>query len=501
MPGGCCSAGCGGCSPVVTRRGFLAAPALAVAQPGRAKDGARQAPIRLPLRVLPVFIYQIKEPKRAASWRWTAEIHTEAVAADERQRIQRDLEEMRGHAGFPLEILPLETVHDVAQAKALVATANYDALIMYAASRQPEVMAALARPDRWNLIFVRHKSGPIYYMYVGVHGHFFRQTRDEFAPTGLDVDDVVVDSHAEVLWRLRALYGLKNTRGKRIACIGSPGGWGAGGRNAPARAKELWNFDLVSIPYPDLEARLKRARADAALVKRCRDEAARYLKDGVTLETGPEFVANAFVLTEIFRDILDETRTDAITVNNCMQTIMPVSETTACLPLSILNDEGYLAFCESDFVSIPAGILLRQVAGTPVFMCNTSFPYNGLVTVSHCTAPRRMDGRNRERARILTHYESDFGAAPKVEMRKGQEVTVVDADFASRRWLGFGGRITDTPFFPICRSQLEIEVHGGTGQLVREVRGWHWMVSYGNHLRAAGYALKKTGVDWLAVGV
>ena len=47
-----------------------------------------------------------------------------------------------------------------------------------------------------------------------------------------------------------------------------------------------------------------------------------------------------------------------------MGTIMPMSETTACLPLSLLNDDGYLAFCESDFVVIPSGILLHYISGT-----------------------------------------------------------------------------------------------------------------------------------------
>ena len=30
----------------------------------------------------------------------------------------------------------------------------------------------------------------------------------------------------------------------------------------------------------------------------------------------------------------------AITINSCMGTIMPMSDTTACLPLSTLNDDG-----------------------------------------------------------------------------------------------------------------------------------------------------------------
>jgi len=502
---GCCSAACGACSVThVSRRGFLGAGAAAgiaaraYAAQGGGIDPVRQRPIQLPLRVQPVFIHELKQRKQATSWRWSAEIYTEEVAEEERARIRQDCAALAREAGFPLEILPLVTVHDTAQA-AKVAAGDYDALVMYAAGRQPAVMAAMARPDRWNIIFVRHKSGPIYYMYIGVHGHFFRKTGDEFAQPGMDVDDVVVDSRAELLWRLRALGGLKNAMGKRIVCIGDAGGWGSGGEGAPRRARDLWKFDLVNVPYPDLEARIRRASADAAVVKRSRDAAAQYLREGVSVETSPDFVNNAFLLTEVFRDLLDEHKTDAITVRNCMSAIMPISQTTACLPLSILNDEGYLAFCESDFVSIPAGVLLKHIAGTPVFLCNASFPANGVVTVSHCTAPRRMDGRNRERMRLLTHYESDYGAAPKVEMRKGQVVTVLDADFAGRRWLGFSGEITDTPFFPICRTQLEIGLKGDTTRLARELRGWHWIVGYGDRVRETGYALRKAGIGWLAV--
>ncbi len=178
---------------------------------------------------------------------------------------------------------------------------------------------------------------------------------------------------------------------------------------------------------------------------------------------------------------------------------MPISGTTACQTLSLLNDEGYLAFCESDFVVIPAGILLHYLCGTPVFFCNPSMPHKGIVTVSHCTAPAKMDGHQACPVRLLTHYESDFGVAPKVEMPKGQAVTVINADFSSRRWLGFEARILDSPFFPICRTQLDLEIRATGERLAEEIRGFHWMLAYGSHLREVGYAVRKAGLDWLAV--
>ena len=36
----------------------------------------------------------------------------------------------------------------------------------------------------------------------------------------------------------------------------------------------------------------------------------------------------------------------------------------------------------------------------------------------------------------------------------------------------------------------------GDGQaLLREMKGFHWMMAYGNYLRETGYALKKLNVD------
>ena len=44
-----------------------------------------------------------------------------------------------------------------------------------------------------------------------------------------------------------------------------------------------------------------------------------------------------------------------------------------------------------------------------------------------------------------------------------------------------------------------MRVRGDWERLPEEIRGFHWMVSYGDHLRELGYAVKKAGLDWLAV--
>jgi len=470
-----------------------ATEALVTAQNAVPKRGPKP---RLPLKIQPVLTYEIPKRREATSWRNWGGIQTEKDALAEKERIGQELSRLSAKAEFPLEVRPAAMVLNIEEAGS-VARGDHDVLLLYAAGGGVKVLETLTTPGKWNVMFLRHDPGPVYLWYEIAHNRFLRKTVDEYGQPGWDVHDVVVDDHAEVLWRLRALSGLKNALGKKIVAVGGASGWGKGGQSAPARARELWKMELVDFPYKDLAKRIQEARRNSALVQRCVQDSQHYLgQRGISLQTTREFVNNAFLLTEVLKDVMDEAQTDAITINSCMGTIMPMSETTACLPLSLMNDDGYLAFCESDFVVIPSGVLLHYISGKPVFLNDPTFPHGNVVTLAHCTAPRKMDGANAEPARILTHFESDYGAAPKVEMKIGQACTNLVPDFASKNWVGFDGTIVGNPFLDICRSQIEVRIHGDSAALLEEMKGFHWMMSYGSYLRETGYALKKVGVQF-----
>jgi hypothetical protein len=492
--------------PNVTRRTFiqsvgaltaggLALPSILAKSPESVSDDPRRPLGPQPLRVQPVLTYEIPQRREATSWRSWGGIQTEADAEKERARIDKDLASIPAKPGCPVQFQPVALVRSMPQARQILAN-SYDALLLFAAGGGGDLLEAMVRPERPTLMFLRHDPGPAYLWYEIVHPRFLRKTVDAYAKTGMDVDDVVVDRLDTLETKLRALAALKNAVGKRIVCIGGPAGWGEGGRQAPDISRNLWKLDLIDFPYKDLEPRLKAAFQNTALVERSAAAARGYLgRSGVRLETRRDFVDNAFVLHSVFKDILAEAKTDAITVNNCMGTIMGMSRTTACLPLSLLNDEGYLAFCESDFVVIPSGILLHYIAGKPVFLNDPTYPHGDIVTLAHCTAPRRMDGNRLEKTRLLTHFESDYGVAPKVEMKLGQVCTNLVPDFACKQWVGFRGTIVANPFHDICRSQIDVRIHGNATALLEEMKGFHWMLSYGDHLAETGYALHKLGVQ------
>ncbi len=483
--------------------GILGLSGITLAGLDLAAAAEKPAPARRPrfrqvLRVQPVLIYGIPQRREHTSWRNWGGIQTENDAVKERERIRTELEALQTKAEFPMEFLTLISATSGEEAASALEQRQFDTLLLYAAGGGG--LEKIIREDRFTLMFLRHDPGPVYLWYEIVHPRLLRKTVDKYSQPGMDVHDVIVDRSDELLWRLRAQAALRNTRGKRIVCIGGPAGWGEGGRRAPAISRELWKLDLVDYPYKDLEPRLKSAFKDTGLRQRSEVAAGRLLREsGVSLHTDRQFLNNSLMLTEVFKDILDEVGTDAITVNQCMGTIMGMSQTTACMPLSLLNDEFYLAFCESDFVVIPSGIMLHYVSSRPVFLNDPTFPHDGVVTLAHCTAPRKMDGRHPERTRILTHFESDYGAAPKVEMKLHQLTTNLVPDFACQKWVGFAGTIIGNPFLDICRSQVDVRVHGNSELLLEQMKGFHWMLCYGDYLKECEYALRKMGIDFLNV--
>jgi hypothetical protein len=504
----CCHGSRGEVSDEMTRRQFMkvsgagmfgavALPGLSWADFSEGKTTDEYMARRLPLVVKPILSCEIPERKSQTSWRNWGGIQSEKDALEEVERISGELSAIKAKADFPLEFKPVSIVESADDLDKIGDTAAVDLFLVYAAGGWMERFDTLAKTGKDMIIFCRHRSGPVYLWYEIISPRYLRQHTDTLSVKDFDEEDVVIDSQDELLWRFRALCGLKNTVGTRILAIGGPGAWSQPVEGTLQTVGEKYKLDIRTISYEELGELITGARQDELAVNRAKSRAAEYLRiPGTKLETQREFVENCFALEDVFRRLMDKFNCRAITVNNCMGTIMPLMESTACLTLSLLNDAGYLAFCESDFVVIPSGILLANISGKPVFMNDPTYPHDKTITLAHCTAPRRMDGKNREPARILTHFESDYGAAPKVEMLIGQTVTNIMPDFAFKRNVGLKGKIIDNPKLEICRSQIDIGFDCESRKVAEQMPGFHWMTVYGDYIRETEYALKKIGIEF-----
>jgi hypothetical protein len=484
----------------ISRRGFLdaAGGTAALVKVGFAAAPARSALLPgTPLRVKPVLAWALNVKRELTSWRGYGGLTTRAEVDQEARRIEGETRKLAAAAEFSIEMLPLATVNSTAEAAA-AADSGTDAFLVYASGgpiKWPEILAASGKP---NVMFLRQKSGPFYLHYEIAHFRFLRKSEEGPREANMDADDIVVDDYGDVLWRLRALYGLKNARGTRSLAIGGLKSYSVPGQKlGPAHVRDAWGYELVTVSDGEVGLRVSAARADAGVMRQAEKQAEELLaQPNVTLSTERRFVVNTFLALKVFKDLMREHGCTNRGVANCMGTVIRVLDTPPCLVFSLLNDEGYTAFCHTDYTHTPPGVLLRWISGKPSFISNSHFPHHGTLTLAHCATPRRMNGRDWEPTKIVTHFESDYGAATRVEFTKGTVITNLIPNLTCTKWHGFRGTVVDTPNYPACRSQIDMTIDGDWKKLLRDMEGFHTVTCYGDYLREVGYALKRTGVKW-----
>jgi len=211
------------------------------------------------LRVQAVLMYRTPVRREQTSWKSWGGVQTEQAASEETKRISKELNSLSAGADFPLEILPVVKVKSTEEASQ-VHKNDYDVIIVYPATGSGDMLrACFAREkDKDTLIFVRHSSGPTYYWYEALSVRYLKTDENEASQNsrlnhgGVYIYDVVVDDYQELLWRLRALYGLKNFIGTRIVTLG--GAWGKYSPEAPDVAREKYKIEIIEVSYEELEA-------------------------------------------------------------------------------------------------------------------------------------------------------------------------------------------------------------------------------------------------------
>lgn len=450
------------------------------------------------LRVKPAIIAEVHEtlpePNTVPrSWRKYGDIQTPADLQNEVQRLDRDMKDLAAKSDFPVEFLPIAVVTDKAQAKQ-VAEGDQDAVLVFGAcGYDPSHIASDLASKAPGIVFVRHRTKPNYGQHVTIGTYLLRHQSDADVEPNFDSDDMVVDDYDEIVWRLRALYGLKNAKGTKVLAIGQIDQLG----EVYEKSIDIWQYEYEVVPWAEFGKRLEAARADQKVVEAVEQETKDLLaQPNVRLMTERKFVFNTLLARRVAKELMRQVGAANIGMSGCMgQGVITTLDTPPCLLFALLCDEGLTAYCHVWPVHTVPGVLLRWIAHRPAFVCNSHFPHDGIYTVAHCAAPRKMNGRECEPTDIMTHYESDYGAAAKVHYTKGQTVTVVFQAYDGSKWQGFKGKIAEVPSLPACRSQMDIEVEGDWEKLKDQV-GFHVLVSYGDWLREVGYVLKKLKQPW-----
>lgn len=188
------------------------------------------------------------------------------------------------------------------------------------------------------------------------------------------------------------------------------------------------------------------------------------------------------------KKICQDERLDAMTIR-CFD-IVKACNTTSCLALAKLNDEGIVAGCEGDMQTLMTMVLAKKLCNEPAFMANPSILTEKTTMFAHCTVPLSMCYRTTMR----THFESGIGVAVQGDMPL--------TDYTIMKW---GGRRLDKFFVTeakaienqysehFCRTQIMLDVNLKPYLLHRTI-GNHHVIIRGRHAAEIRRFMKENGI-------
>lgn len=189
------------------------------------------------------------------------------------------------------------------------------------------------------------------------------------------------------------------------------------------------------------------------------------------------------------KKICQDDRLDAMTIR-CFD-IVKACNTTSCLALAKLNDEGIVAGCEGDMQTLMTMLLAKKLCNEPAFMANPSILTEKTTMFAHCTVPLSMCFRTTMR----THFESGIGVAVQGDMPL--------TDYTIMKW---GGRRLDKFFVTeakaienqysehFCRTQIMLDVNLKPYLLHRTI-GNHHVIIRGRHAAEIRRFMKGNGIS------
>jgi L-fucose isomerase-like protein len=266
--------------------------------------------------------------------------------------------------------------------------------------------------------------------------------------------------------------------GSRIGLVGEPSDWLVASSPTIDTVRAVWGPTVVPIP---LETILSAPDPEIA----ARGEAlARDFRAGAEalVEPAEADLLAAGRVHAMLRRVVEAGRLDAVAVR-CFDLVLR-KQTTGCLALAQLNDQGIIAGCEGDLVATVAMLWLHRLIGSTPWMANPARIDldRGTLSLAHCTVPRRVSGAYR----LRSHFESGLGVGIQGTMPTGPVTLArIGGDRMERLRAIDGDLICNTDHPDLCRTQVEIEVgRDPLQELLARPLGNHLVVVAGHHAAA-----------------
>ncbi|MFC1593357.1 hypothetical protein ACFL3O_00300 [Candidatus Neomarinimicrobiota bacterium] len=260
---------------------------------------------------------------------------------------------------------------------------------------------------------------------------------------------------------------------ERVGIIGKPSDWLISSVPSDDVLNQLDDFKFIKIPIEDLYKIYDKVlpTADGKLLKS-------FIISNKSIDIKKLQKSEAFYLA--LKLLVEENNLTAFTIR-CFDLLLEY-QTTGCFALSKLNDEGIIAGCEGDIVSLIGMIIAIHKTGQPVWMANPSQidVKNSHLILAHCTVPTCM----AENVELDTHFESNQGIGLIGKIPEN-DVTLfrLGGKYLDKKFVVTGKIIQHEHSPNLCRTQIRVKIDDSEklNKLLLHPLGNHLLVLYGKH--------------------
>ena len=262
--------------------------------------------------------------------------------------------------------------------------------------------------------------------------------------------------------------------GSRIGVIGSPSSWLVASNVDYLLSKRRWGIEYTDISLERVYEYYNQV-TDDEVGEACAAFAGKAL---ACREGTPEDLIKAMRLYRAIKKVCQEENLEALTLS-CFKLIEQI-DTTGCVALSLLNDDGIIAGCEGDLQSVFTLLAVKALTGKDGFMANPSMinsRTNELI-LAHCTVGLKQT----ERYIIRNHFETEKGIAIQGLLPTG-DVTIIKCggECLDEYYLSTGTLTENTNYINMCRTQVRIHMNTPAEYFLKNPLGNHHIMLHGNY--------------------
>lgn len=300
----------------------------------------------------------------------------------------------------------------------------------------------------------------------------FSKLKDEipmkvlYAPLYSKVLVKEVKSFVEVC---EAIDKLENCR---LGVVGEPSKWILTSENK--QIIEKFGPKIIQLKIADLIDLMKKVGIEEA-----KNISKKLKKNFKQIEVSESDMINSANVYLAMKELISKYNLSAITIR-CFDLLN--YNCTACLGMSLCNDEGLVAGCEADLQATLTMMVVSFLTSQPCWMANSSRidKYKNTITLAHCTIATKMITDLSE-ATLLPHMESGKCLSIRGPLKRG-EVTLarLGGNNLDKMLIATGKVVKNLQEPDLCRTQVEVKLNGNVEGLLTNTLGNHHILTYGN---------------------